>query len=97
MAIGFCTSGSAAKTPARNPAGILIAAAASAGGRSGVFVSGSELYGCGKSAANAYKPGTSNTPQASRFIPVAPSKRPIPGAASGPAIEDNQADCPRRQ
>src|SRR5882757_2656137 len=50
--MGFCTSGSAAKTVALNPGGSLNARAASSAGigEPGIF---SELYGAGKSAARS--------------------------------------------
>src|SRR5262245_33259324 len=48
--MGFCTSGSAAKTVALNPGGSRIFAAASLAGI-GFDLSGSELYGAGNSEA----------------------------------------------
>src|SRR3989442_11125769 len=50
MAMGFCTSGSAAKTVALKPGGSRIFAAASLAGI-GLAFPGSELYGTGKLAA----------------------------------------------
>src|SRR5207302_3438356 len=54
MAMGFCTSGSAAKTVALKPGGSRIFATASAAGI-GPDWSGSELYGTGKSDAHKLK------------------------------------------
>ena len=51
--MGFCTSGSAAKTVALKPGGSFICAATWAAGSAAEFVSGSELNGRGKSAASA--------------------------------------------
>src|SRR5262245_19733216 len=51
MAMGFCTSGSAAKTVALKPGGKCIFAAASTAGI-GLDWSGSELYGRGNSDAD---------------------------------------------